>query len=403
MAQRTTSLSRIAVCAIYFSTTVSLIVEGFLVLSNTQRCRCLSPPRSAFLTVASAAVSGNDDGNNDSAERYTRFLDWLFQKDGCSGRENILIRDGDFDTSSSQEQHQHHRRQRRGLFAAKSFRPGDSILEVPFSAALVVETTETTDAQRGKRFLELQQQSAYQPYMDVLPTRDDDDKNWDPTPDFWQDEQIQKLEFPRLVRAVLERKRRIERLAKEAEIALDDLQFATWLVESRSLTLVKEPYPDAPDEELETTSVMIPVLDMINHSSDEPNAKLEVVEVGGVAKGEEELAYAVVALERISVGEEVTIAYGTGEESSVELLQYYGFVPASNSYDVDMINYLGDDDEEDRLLEEDDWSTTLDEDEEELRDATGVERTILSFRIRLKEAIREWDALEEEEEDEDEE
>lgn len=312
--------------------------------------------------------------------KYQKLFDWLFQEQSCQGQDSVQI------NVSSQQR-------RRGLYSRKDFKEGDTIFTIPLSTALVVEESETTDAERGMKFLEFLHSAdeELQVYRNVIPTKT---HQWDPTPDFWTDEQIAQLEFPRLVDGVLERKCRIESLARNMDLDLEDLQFATWLVESRSLTLVKEPYPDCPDEELETTSVMIPLLDMINHSSDDPNAELEVVEQNGG-----EVAYAVVALVDISKGEEILISYGTGEESSVELLQYYGFVPQNNSYDVDMLDFGGDD----CLVEKDDWSTTLTEDENRLKNIENgnrVDKTILEFRVRMKRALYEWEELLEQEEEE---
>jgi hypothetical protein len=212
------------------------------------------------------------------------------------------------------------------------------------------------------------------PYLVTLPTRS---SNFDPTPDFFSDEEIRQLEFPRIVKAAMERKHQIEELSKAEGVDLEALQFATWLVKSRAFSVLKV---NREEGKVLTKNVLIPYVDMINHSSDQPNVKLEVVE----SKAEDESFYALCATRPIRAGQEILLSYGSGEDSAVELLLNYGFVPSANPNDVAMLQYGGDG----CLTDADQWSTTLEEDEVLAQGASGNLRTILAFRIRLKQALQ---------------
>jgi hypothetical protein len=286
---------------------------------------------------------------------------------------------------------------RRGVYAKQAFETGDIMCVLPFSGTIVVEDEETTDAKRGFYFLQWQKQQQQQqqhdasekwrPYLELLPTRND---QFDPTPDFWTDEEIATLELPELTEEVLERKQAIEAFASASgnDIDLEDLKFASWLVRSRAFSILCEEDPDSSpkdatdddddeDDNLQVKCVLIPYLDMLNHSSDSPNAQLQVVEEVGV----EGSSYALQATRSISIGEEITISYGTGKDESIDLFMNYGFVPTLNPYDVEAF--------EDDGFE---WSTTLKQDQAE-RKATAttdpsIRNTLLALRIKLKRAMQ---------------
>jgi hypothetical protein len=270
----------------------------------------------------------------------------------------------------------------RGLFAKEAFDQGEFLCAIPFPAALVIEQQETdslTDAHRGLNFIRKVTQNEevsanWAPYLDTLPTKS---SNFDPTPDFFSDEEIRQLEFPRIVKAAIERKHQIEELSKVEGVDLDALQFATWIVKSRAFSVLKVKREEG---KVYTKNVLIPYFDMINHSSDQSNVKLEVVET----KAEDESFYALCATQPIPAGQEILLSYGSGEDSAVELLLNYGFVPSANPNDVAMLEYGGDG----CLTDADQWSTTLEEDDVLAQGASGNLRTILAFRIRLKQALQ---------------
>jgi hypothetical protein len=96
----------------------------------------------------------------------------------------------------------------------------------------------------------------------------------------------------------------------------------------------------------------------------------------------DEAWFAIRALKPIPKGSEITIQYGSGVDSSVELLNAYGFVPTSNKFDAMMLKKGG----EDCIESLNDWTTTLQEDEEEFKSAEGNRRKTLALRIKLKKA-----------------
>ncbi|KAL3913304.1 MAG: hypothetical protein SGARI_000722 [Bacillariaceae sp.] len=255
----------------------------------------------------------------------------------------------------------------------------------------------------------------WKPYLDVLPPRDS--SNFGPTPDFWSNEDISKLELPQMIDMAMERKSNMEALAKDKSISLDELQIATWLVNSRGITLVDNQDNEEIDDEMiaeylheesdntegeedsfSTTCVLIPLLDMINHSSKNFNTYLTVLGDGeSEDDGDEgELFYAVIARRDIPKGEELLISYGSKEDTSLELLLHYGFVPDDNPYDLNFMAW--------NAAEEDEmancWSTTLQQDQEQLQSLRAseaseidVEETILKFRIRMKKACEEYNEI----------
>lgn len=117
--------------------------------------------------------------------------------------------------------------------------------------------------------------------------------------------------------------------------------------------------------------------------------------LGDDGDDEENLYYAVVADRDLRKGEELLISYGSEQDSSVDLLLQYGFVPESNPYDVEFWDAFS---EESQGKDDFSWSTTLQEDEVRLTnldedDGSATERTILEFRIRMKRAYEEWKEL----------
>lgn len=282
----------------------------------------------------------------------------------------------------------------RGIFAKQDFQQGEFLCAIPFPTTLVVNAEESesfTDVDRGLAFLNdyldphhKSSDSHWAPYLDCLPTRDADGRLFDPTPDFFTLEEIRLLEFPRLVHAAEKRKEEIQRASQNSLISTKDLQFAIWLVKSRSFSILKV----RQDEKILTKSVMIPFLDMINHSSENPNAELQVIE----SKADDESFYALQATRPIVANKEITIAYGTGKDSSVDLFLNYGFVPKINKDDAEFLQRSKEDD--DCFTRADQWSTTIDEDEQQSVTAEGPLRNILEFRLRMKRSLNEMKKLE---------
>ncbi|KAL7552237.1 hypothetical protein ACHAWF_015469 [Thalassiosira exigua] len=186
-----------------------------------------------------------------------------------------------------------------------------------------------------------------------------------------------------IVKQARERKNQILDLSQKGNIPFGELQFATWLVASRSFAiklsvddpLVKEGAVSTSEKAIR---VLLPYLDMINHSSDNPNAELHLID-----PEKDDAWFAIRALRPIKKGKEITISYGaSGVESSAGLLMNYGFVPDENRIDSMMLRKGG----EDCIESLDGWSTTLEEDESQLSQASGNMANVLKLRIKLKQS-----------------
>ncbi|KAL3944478.1 MAG: hypothetical protein SGBAC_001455 [Bacillariaceae sp.] len=233
----------------------------------------------------------------------------------------------------------------RGVFAKKSIEEGEYICAIPFVSTILVDETFVESKENGSDLLSANkvehsiklhkimetEAEKWSDYFGCLPRTVQDD-NFDTTPDFWSDEDIQSLEIPKLVESVLQRKQGIQKASEETGIDLQQLQLAAWLVQSRAFTTLKKVATLDPDnldnltkEGLLQRTVLIPFIDFINHSST-PNAEMQVVET----KAYDESLYALVAKRKIAKGKEVRIRYGTGKETSFDIFSKYGFLPLDN-------------------------------------------------------------------------
>lgn len=294
----------------------------------------------------------------------------------------------------------------RGLFAQKNFKQGQMLCRIPSDCALALGDPARngedapTLAHAGANFLNMYMKPAnarklWAPYLDTLPQKGS--AQFDPTPDFFSDEELGLLEFPRLIRQAKDRKEAIQKVAIEMDLTTEELQFATWTVASRAFPLslpspedetAEEPKYDEKGQvitksgEKKAIRVLVPFIDMANHNSDNPNAKLTIID-----PEKDEAWFALEAIRPISAGKQITIAYGSGIDSSVELLLNYGLVPKSNKIDEFMLKKGGDE----CITSLEGWTTSLDEDKSMLGMIESSEeddslRTILNFRIRLKES-----------------
>ncbi len=322
----------------------------------------------------------------EESERLVKFLS--AQK--AKGLENIEI---GFDKETG----------RRGLFCTSKIKMNQKFCRIPSDCALALADPSKngedapTPAHRGANLLEMymkneQAKQLWSPYLDMLPK---EDSMFDRTPDFYIDEDLELLEFPRLINRAKERKKEIEEVAAERGLTVDELQFATWLATSRQFKLnIQAPeseedeiMPDKDENgniiskggEKKSIYVMVPFIDIANHSSDQPNCKLTLID-----PEKDDAWFALEATRPIAAGKELVIAYGNGLESSVELFQNYGFVPSSNKIDEMMLKKGGDD----TISSLDGWTTTLEEDKTmvEMAKDDPVLQKILKFRIRLKES-----------------
>ena len=316
----------------------------------------------------------------DETAGIQNLLQFLVAKQGAVGLDT-----GDLEAGISKETGV------RGLFCTRAYNKGELLCQIPSDAALCLmdpaAKEEISMAQAGCNFLEMYADQAdakvaWKPYLDTLPTLE---THFDATPDFFDDEELELLEFPRIITNAKKRKQEIVTLASEKpELSLEQLQFATWIVSSRCFQITMTEGDSTIDGEggpvmkknTRVLRVLVPFLDLANHSSDAPNAELHLID-----PDKDDAWFALKATRNIGVGKEIVINYGTGIESSVELLSNYGFVPFENKVDKLMLNKGGDD-----TLTKEAWTTTLEEDQAMLQEADGRLKTILEFRARLKQA-----------------
>jgi hypothetical protein len=128
-----------------------------------------------------------------------------------------------------------------------------------------------------------------------------------------------------------------------------------------------------------TIRVLLPYLDMINHSSDDYNAELHLID-----PEKDDAWFAIRAVRPIKKGKEVTISYGaSGVETSAGLLMNYGFVADENRIDTYLLKKGG----EGVIESLEGWSTTLEEDEAAMAqggNALGNMANVLRFRTKMK-------------------
>lgn len=277
----------------------------------------------------------------------------------------------------------------RGMYATRRFKQGEIMCRIPSDCALALSDPMLggmdvpTFAHSGRNFIIMYLENAYaknlwKPYLDTLPTFE---SQFTPTPDFYSDDEINQLEFPRAMDRAWQRIDEVFNLAEEEQMSTEELQFATWLVSSRSFSVTLTAGGDSPAGAVPTLQkkirVLLPYLDMINNLSDESNAELHLID-----PEKDEAWFAIRATRPIAQNQEITMCYGSGVDSSVEIMENYGFIPAENKIDARMLKKGGEDCIEDPYG----WSTSLDEDLAALETAQGNMRNILEFRIKLKRA-----------------
>ena len=305
----------------------------------------------------------------------------------------------------------------RGLFATKAFtKPGKTICRIPSDCALALSDPAEqgkdvpTIAHNGANLLKLYmkdeaKRQQWAPYLDTLPK----EPGSSATPDFMQVEEIELLEFPSLVEAAKERKEQIAQVAHETGYSVEEVQYATWLVASRSFPLavaqedqvsVEEDDTGLPTIEVDDRGqilakasrsyirLMVPWIDMANHDSNAPNAKITIID-----PHKDSAWFALEVVRPIKKGQEIRVAYGSGVDSSSELLLNFGFVPEKNRMDELMLRHISQKAKKDATAKDfplSAWTTTLEEDQKLLSMAhdEGEEnlQKILSFRIKLKQS-----------------
>lgn len=335
--------------------------------------------------------SNNHDYQPDTSPTIQRFRQWLVEEQECEGIDATEIGyncirfnnnnnkkqdtdDSNTTTNSDNDNADIQQSSLRGLYAKESFEAGEYILAIPWTACLVVhediydmDSDDKDDKNNGNKdgvwddimkaqcLLKLQkenQNNLFQPYLDCLPTYT---TNFDPTPDFWDYQTISLLEVPNLIHNIMTIKNATIQAAAaaKADDACKDwhaLQFATWLLRSRGFSTFKL-LPNLKEQRIRTCTMLIPYLDFLNHSF-HPNAKICKIE----SKHESESYFALIATNRIESGQALTITYGTGYETTLDMWTKYGFWLSQNPNDIRL--------DLDSMIH---WSTSLEEDEQTIQ------------------------------------
>jgi hypothetical protein len=258
----------------------------------------------------------------------------------------------------------------RGLYATKDIRSGQIIVDVPYSTALLVgdstwdrkvhinyddtaigdgwSTDDLEDVYQGLNFLtNFVGNVEYDQYVNslpLMPKNGDDEAGL--TPDFWDFNTISGLEIPPFVDQIHGRKQIVEEVAKRNNVNEDELRWVTFLIRSRRMTtlnMIDDPnsktkplfgvFPLRQKRIEQIQGFLIPLIDMANHATN-PNSCLKVSINPLTRAFDTTSSFVLKALRPIKKGEEVTITYGEGDETSLYLLDKYGFFVEDNEADT---------------------------------------------------------------------
>jgi len=221
----------------------------------------------------------------------------------------------------------------------------------------------------------------FAPYVSTLPSKPiiistaaDNNNSYDDeeglTPDFWSDSIINEIGIPSYSKRILDRKRILRTIAQNNNVDEGDLQWATFMIRSRRFTtwnMVPDPnnaddggpFGALTQKKIEQIQgFLVPLIDMANHNPN-PNAVMKISVNKWTRKFDDTSSFALRATRPIRKGEEVTISYGDGSGTCLELLDKYGFFVES---DEDGADERGVDLEELKPI----WRSSVEEDEVEL-------------------------------------
>ena len=232
----------------------------------------------------------------------------------------------------------------RGLFSTEDFQTGEFLFAIPLPATLLVqeiiihgddnddndsigngEECSDEEMKQAVAFLDLfLTNPTWEPCINCLPRVDQ--ASFDGTPDFWTPQALKRFPVPLLRQRSRERYRRVQReSSKKREYPTKQLQWALWIIRSRGFTSLKQ----LVGGKIRERTMLLPLIDMINHDGENPNACIEVIETDSYDTS----FIALQAHRPIARGEQITLRYGTGFENSLELLDKYGFFTRDNPND----------------------------------------------------------------------
>lgn len=289
----------------------------------------------------------------------------------------------------------------RGLVCTKDIKKGETICSLPSSIALALSDPNAEDVdvvEAAGNYLDWYLNNAermeyFEPYLSSLPTDGGDE--FSPTPDYFSMEEIAELEFPKMIEKTMSRIEKISEVAKAKGVSEEDLRYYAWLTSSRSFNIRLSIEDEG--AKAKSVRVLVPFFDMINHSPSS-NAEFDILD-----PELDDSTFVIRAKRNIREGQEVTIGYGSGGFSSLDLFGEYGFVDPLDKMESDEKNVkkgplqrkpVTPDErmmakEEERMKGNwDGWQTTLEDDVKEFIDCEpgSTRARILEFRVKLKRA-----------------
>jgi hypothetical protein len=394
-------------------------------------------------SVTSSSASSAGGGSIDRSLSALKFYDYIERNGGGTNLKRVGL--GNFPIQIGPTKKDVI--QLRGVIALRNISKGETIIEIPYEMAIDLgrESADptlpaTTLLQKYCTWRSSNSSSSSSSssssgddnnvppgdndrgdYFAMLPTYMSDDCLG--STDFFSDVALGMLQSPMVVEETLLRRelvqlryeRDVEPMAQISsnlyrwnmdEIATQShLQWASWIITSRVLTVQGAP------ESSSSYRLLIPLIDMCNHDRDSPHILTGRAMPGGMLK--------VVAGADVMAGEAINIGYGGGVEGNDRFIQDYGFLDGGGSkergkkgggkevfvpegYKIVARKLLGKVGtrsitkitaaESERALKEL-GLTTLDEDEKLLASGTILrsdERMALEYRIGIKQALKEF-------------
>ena len=381
---------------------------------------------SSLRGFGSTATSTSSQVNIDRSKSALAFYDYIAANGGESNLKRVGL--GEIPLSGTDMTI-------RGVVALQDVKKGDPIIEIPYEMALDLGRESADPTLPATSFLQMycqwmsgqeiksvgtQRRKNIGDYFAMLPPYQCSDCLG--STDFFSDEALEMMQSPLVMEETLSRRelvqarydRDIETMAmmssnlyrwgEEGTATFSHLQWATWLITSRVLTV------QARENDSGVTvphRLFIPLIDMCNHDRDSPHILSGRAEPGGMLK--------VIAGADVKAGDAIDISYGGGVEGNDRFIQDYGFLDAGGSKEresgadvveaykvvakkildlgkksIKSMGRLSVDDQK-RSLEALE-ATSLEEDEKLLSSGKHTktdESAALSYRIGLKKAIHE--------------
>ena len=298
----------------------------------------------------------------------------------------------------------------RGLYANRDFNAKEILFEIPYELALLVGDT-LVDGENGNKLIEsdldvqsedkdtvydvyqalrllnnIHSGNVWESQVQYLPPPNSSNEGGQ-TPDFWEEELIYELQIPEYIRQIMERKQIVGEVARKNNVDEDKLRWATCMIRSRRFTTwdtVDHPeekgvfgFPKKVDQ---IKGFLLPLIDMANHSND-PNAEMKISVNPWTRRFDNTSKFALHAVRPIGKDEEITISYGEGDWTCLQMMDKYGFFlegcEADEKYAWDELKCC--------------FTTTVEEDEKEKRELLekkdghfGSRINMLSMRILVK-------------------